>query len=256
MFNKILPFTLALFFTAGAAASVKTVTVPQEMTVLTSDNSSSVLKIRSADKTEPTYIKASVFEVDESSIGTGKEILTPVEGELKKNGLVVQPEKFAMAPGGSSTVRLIYTGKEARQDRYFKIRFQPVLKYDLIGEAEKDEALDANLFFSITSTGFAVVPKKQPEYAHTVSSADFTTDITNVGDSLMLLQDCTVCVDSACISETEKRLTPGRTISLAGEPEVVADFKKENGKAPSGRWQCDLITPNGEDKMQVLQGKW
>ncbi|OAJ94698.1 hypothetical protein [Vibrio bivalvicida] len=213
-----------------ATANVMQVLVDSKLTILDSNknNSSSLIQVSNPDKETPRFVKIGVYYISPESIGTKKEELIEIKGRLKKDDLVVLPDKVAIPPNGRTNVRAIYTGSSVNEDRNYKIRFYPITEVEYSGIEDKNDS-EARLFFSISSTTFATVVKSDPDYKLETNE----NTITNNGDSIVLLQSCNICIGSECQVFTEFRLPPKRQIDFSS-------MAKGTGKLT---WQCDLVEP-------------
>ncbi|PSU00005.1 hypothetical protein C9J03_25295 [Photobacterium gaetbulicola] len=238
-FSRLL-LAFIVFFSVPAPASVMQVSVPSKVTILDSNSkdSSSLIQVSNPDKDTPRFVKIGVYYIDPDSIGTGKEKLIEIKGKLKKDNLIVLPEKIAIPPNGRTNVRAIYTGKELDADRNYKIRFYPITEIEYTGTESKEEK-KATLFFSISSTTFATVVKSNPAYQLDVDGGR----LTNNGDSITLLQNCNICRENDCKVFTEFRLPPKRQL----------DFNSIINGDSKLTWQCDLVEPGAGKRVITSQ---
>ncbi|MEH6534095.1 MAG: hypothetical protein V7735_22555 [Photobacterium frigidiphilum] len=230
----LLPFII--FFSVPTPASVTQVSVPNKVTILDSNSkdSSSLIQISNPDKNTPRFVKVGVYYIAPESIGTGNEKLIEIKGKLKKDDLIVLPDKIAIPPNGRTNVRAIYTGKDLDTDRNYKIRFYPITEVEYSGVENKDEK-KAALFFSISSTTFATVVKSNPAYQLDIDGSK----VTNKGDSITLMQNCNICRGSDCKVFTEFRLPPKRQLDFSS---II------NGESKL-TWQCDLVEPGAGKRV-------
>ncbi|WEM44708.1 hypothetical protein PTW35_25995 (plasmid) [Photobacterium sp. DA100] len=238
-FSRLL-LAFSIFFSVPSIANVMQVSVPNKVTTLDSNSkdSSSLIQVSNPDKENPRFVKVGVYYISPESIGTGNEKLIEIKGKLKKDDLIVLPDKIAIPPGGRTNVRAIYTGKALDADRNYKIRFYPVTEVEYTGAENKDEK-KAALFFSISSTTFATVVKSNPTYQLDIDGSK----VTNSGDSITLLQSCNICRGNDCKVFTEFRLPPKRQL----------DFSSMINGESKLSWQCDLVEPRVGKKVITSQ---
>lgn len=219
---------VTILFSSKVFADAVQVSVTSSVKVLNSEvgRKTSLLKVLNPDEKNPMFVKIKVYHVESDSIGTGEEKLTEIKGKLKENDLIILPDKIAIPPNGKTNVRMIYTGDSLDEDRNYKVRFYPVTRFEYDGSNEQGST---SLFFSLSSTSFATVIKKDPNYNVKIDG----DIISNNSDSLVLLNQCNVCNGKSCELYTEFRLPPQRTI----------DFRSllKTGKVSS--WQCSLNEP-------------
>ncbi|MGF1704170.1 hypothetical protein L4D09_28180 [Photobacterium makurazakiensis] len=229
LLRTLLPFII--IFSVPTSASVMQISVPNKVSILKSDgsSSSSLIQVTNTDKNSPRFVKVSVYYIEPDSIGTGNEKLIEIDGKLKNDNLIVLPEKMAIPPNGRTNVRAIYSGKVLDEDRNYKIRFYPITEVEYTGDESNDEN-KAALFFSISSTSFATVIKSNPMYQLDINN----TKLTNSGDSITLLQNCNICRGNDCKVYTEFRLPPKRSIDLKSM--IKGDSKLT--------WECNLLEPS------------
>lgn len=208
---------LLLLFLRTASAESNQVSVPQTTAILSKEVNSQVIKVKNYQESV-AYVQANVYEVLIDS--EGKESYIKIEKEKKDNGVIALPEKFIISPKGSSNVRLLYTGDNLEnKDRYFKIRFTPIVKAQYFSKQNKK--IDSHVFVSITSTTFAVVPKSNPNPNVQWTKIKNGLKVKNIGDSIALLQSCKICVKLNCSSESEKRLIKNREIEFKLNDEQI-----------------------------------
>ncbi|WP_146157113.1 hypothetical protein [Photobacterium rosenbergii] len=216
------------------------VSVPNKVMTIDSNSkdSSTLIQISNPDKESPKFVKVGVYYISPKTIGTGHEELIEISGKLKKDELIVLPNKIAIPPGGRTNVRAIYTGKAIKADKNYKIRFYPVTEVEYTGIENKDEK-KATLFFSMSSTTFVTVVKSNPTYQLDIEGSK----VTNSGDSITLLQSCNICRGNDCKVFTEFRLPPKRQL----------DFSLMNKGKSQLSWQCDLVEPGIGKKVITSQ---
>lgn len=200
-----------LMFSFNVFTAVSQVRVPQTTAMLGVDKVSDIIQIRNS-YAGVAYVQATVVEVfiDEN----GLESHHTITGADKADAIVALPEKFIISPKGSSSVRLLYTGKTApTEDRYFKIRFTPIIKSEFYSDADQT-GVESSVFISITTTTFAAVIKGEPKPELDIKTGDNQATVTNVGDSMILLNDCKVCVGSVCEISSQKRLINNRSVTF------------------------------------------
>lgn len=219
-----------VFFSISTSANVMQVSVTNKVAILDSNSkdSSSLIQVSNPDKNNPRFVKVGVYYISPETIGTGNEKHIAIKGKLKKDDLIVLPDKIAIPPGGRTNVRAIYTGKALNSDRNYKIRFYPVTEVEYSGVEENSET-KASLFFSLSSTTFATVIKSSPTYQLDIDG----NKVTNNGDSMSLLQNCNICRENDCKVYTELRLPPKRQL----------DFNSVINEEGKLTWQCDLVEP-------------
>jgi hypothetical protein len=206
------------------------VSVSNKLTTLDSsvNNSSKIISVANPSKELPVFVRVGIYQIESESIGTEKEELLEIKGDLKKDSLIALPNKIAIPPNGRANVRLIYTGKPINKDANFKVRFYPVSEVEY-KNGVSGESTAASVFFSISSTSYVSVIKSNPNYRVLVKNGI----VSNEGDSIAELSNCKICNDGSCELYSGFRLPPGRTINFT-------NFS-ENEREVS--WRCDLNEP-------------
>ncbi len=222
----------SIFFSKLVLASANQVSIPQTTAILTVSNPSEVIQIRNKQESV-AYVQARVVEV---FIGPdGKERFETIDKDKKANGVVAIPEKFIVAPLGSSSVRLLFTGgTHSTSDRFFKVRFTPIIKSKYYGDSSSTD-INSTIFVSITGSTFAVVPKMSPAPKITKTDKPNGIELTNSGDSIVLLNNCKLCIGSICELSSQKRLISERTVLFSMNNTQV-------GLSKNGQLSCETLS--------------
>ncbi|MPY24358.1 hypothetical protein [Shewanella sp. YLB-07] len=221
----------SIFFSKLVLASANQVSIPQTTAILTVSNPSEVIQIRNKQESV-AYVQAQVVEVFIAP--DGKERFETIDKDKKANGVVAIPEKFIVAPLGSSSVRLLFTGdSHSTSDRFFKIRFTPIIKSKYYGDSSTD--INSTIFVSITGSTFAVVPKVSPAPQITKADKPNAIELTNSGDSIVLLNNCKLCIGSICELSSQKRLISKRTVLFSMNNTQV-------GLSKNGQFSCETLS--------------
>ncbi|MEZ8863321.1 hypothetical protein AB4371_22090 [Vibrio sp. 10N.261.51.A3] len=200
---------LASLISLAASAASNRVEADQELLILKGNKRSDLIKL-SNPVDDIAYVETHVVEVtfDEN----GNEQLELVEGEGKKDSIIVIPEKGLVPPKSSVQFRVVKTAESVVKDRYFKVRFVPVTNKKLESPNSKDK-VNSGIFISIATSGFVAISNEdsQPDIISTVDNGILT--LKNNGNGVGTLTNCTLCSeeeDLDCKIFNDIRMIPNR----------------------------------------------
>ncbi|MBA1205380.1 molecular chaperone [Pseudomonas capeferrum] len=183
------------------------------------------------------FVKVSVAEL----VYDDKDVAREVSLEalpLERRGLVVSPARLIVPARGLQSVRLLYRGERERE-RYFRVRFIPVLPEVDDGFAVDQTQADAyrdslkagvNLLAGYGSLLF--VRPAQTRYQTRAVGDNGKLTVMNEGNSTVALDHFRVCqaASEQCGPATKHHLLPGRTRQFEGEPGQMFEFELQEGE--------------------------
>jgi Mat/Ecp fimbriae periplasmic chaperone len=185
------------------------------------------------------FVKVEIEEILYAADGSNKEVPLSLDGSsITRNGLIASPARLIIPSQGSQSARLVFMG-ERSQERYFRVRFLPVVpeKEDqfAISSAERQdykETLSAGLNLM---TGFGtvfVVPPKDGRYDTRLDNRAQEYEVRNAGNSLVILdelKDCASKDERECLPATLTHIRPGQSYTLNKQAGRMYSFKLIEG---------------------------
>lgn len=225
--SKLLSLIIVSWATLLLAAPVRAasnkVDVQQDLVILDDATRTGLLRVSNTSN-EIAYLDTHVVEVTYDD--NDKEILTLVEGAQKKNGVIVIPDKGIVPPKTSVMYRVLYTGDTIVGDRYFKVRFVPVISHEPNKKNIGLSEIKSGVFISLASSGYVAV--KSNDGKPLLNSRWIPgkgVEIKNVGTSIGLLNNCQLCDSNGinCMTTNQLRVRPNtsKMISVESVESVV-----------------------------------
>ncbi len=182
------------------------------------------------------FVKITTAELVYDEHGKARE-LSHQALPLDQRGLVVSPARLIVPARGLQAVRFLYRGTRT-QERYFRVRFIPVLP-----EVDDGFAMDqrqADAYRDSLKAGVTVlagygsilfVRPAEPYYATRTHTQAGTLTVTNEGNSTVVLDHFRVCkaADEQCGPATKHHVLPGRSRQMQGKPGEVFQFELQEG---------------------------
>ncbi|MDD2046436.1 molecular chaperone [Pseudomonas putida] len=183
------------------------------------------------------FVKISVAELVYDEHGKAREI--GLESlPLEERGLVVSPARLIVPARGLQSVRLLYRGERERE-RYFRVRFIPVLPEAndgfAVDEAQADayrESLKAGVSLLAGYGSLLFVRPADTRYATSTQGEGGKLTVVNHGNSTVVLDHLRVCqaANEQCDPATKQHLLPGRTRQFEGGQGRVFQFELQEGE--------------------------
>ncbi|MCG8295002.1 molecular chaperone [Pseudomonas entomophila] len=190
------------------------------------------------------FVKITVAELVYDADGNAREVDT--DGlPLEQRGLVASPARLIVPAQGMQAVRLLYRGPR-EQERYFRLRFVPVLPEAGDGfavdaqEAERyRDSLKAGVNLLAGYGSLLFVRPAQARYETPIQRRAGQLEVTNQGNATVVLDHFRQCrtAGEACEQATKHHLLPGRSRQFTGDADKVHQFELHEG----GRKQHKVV---------------
>lgn len=214
---------VATFFVPASAAPI--IGIGSMYDVLTPNIQSMTKRIyNTGDST--AFVRVEILEIHPGNKKGCEEVSQrELSGSmLERDRLIVTPQRLIIPPGGFQAVRILWPG-ERNNERYFRVRFTPVMP-----EADDSFGLDKDAASEYRKntlhaglnvlTGYGTVLIVQPEKPlfNTVindAGADFVT-VKNNGDTTVSLDNIRQCktANTDCGAVTREFILPGKKQAL------------------------------------------
>lgn len=203
---------------------------------LDGDRSTLLKRVRnSGDST--AFVKVSVAELVYDGAGVAHEIDT--DGlALEQRGLVASPARLIVPAHGMQAVRLLYRGPRD-QERYFRLRFMPVLPelgdgfaVDEQEAAQYRDGLRAGVNLLAGYGSLLFVRPAQARFNTPVRRENGQLTVVNEGNSTVVLDHFRQCLMAGeqCEPATKHHLLPGRSRQFEGHSQKVHQFELHEGR--------------------------
>jgi P pilus assembly chaperone PapD len=234
MFKTLL--SIALLSASSVASAVPQISIGSMYEFIEADKSTLLKRIRNnGDQT--AYIRTEVSEIIYQ--GDGKKI----ERKLNANevargnidGLVFTPSRIIIPAKAMQSGRLVFAGKR-NQERYFRVRFTPVLPKDQYEFNQSKQDYDAyrqklNAGINIL-TGFGAMVIVRPEnarYNTQIDRAGQVVSFKNNGNSTVFIDGIKECINKKCAPENSVFLLPGKTHQIHQKANHSLQFILQEG---------------------------
>ncbi|MFF7108003.1 molecular chaperone [Pseudomonas sichuanensis] len=227
---------LALLLTPLATQAGPELNVGGLYDYMDGDKSTLLKRVRNGGDTT-AFVKVSVAELVYDSAGVAREV--DQEGlPLELRGLVVSPARLIVPARGMQAVRLLYRG-ERDKERYFRLRFMPVLPEHDDGFRVSDE--DAEQYRNNLKAGVNVlagygtllfVRPGETRYDTPVHGEGGAVRVSNQGNATVVLDHLRHCTADGrdCAPATKHHLLPGRVRILEAQPGRHYRFELHEGE--------------------------
>ncbi|HDS1736975.1 MULTISPECIES: molecular chaperone [Pseudomonas] len=233
---KILPLSLlALLLSPLSVSAAPELNVGALYDYLDSGKSTLLKRIRNGGDTT-AFVKVSVAELIYDADGVAREVDT--DGlPLEQRGLVASPARLIVPANGMQAVRLLYRGSRD-QERYFRLRFVPVLPElgdgFAVDQQEAEQYRDSlkvgvNLLAGYGSLLF--VRPAEVSFKTPIQRQNGQLTVSNQGNSTVVLDHFRQCqaADRECEPATKHHLLPGRSRQFDGQAQKVHQFELHEG---------------------------
>ena len=223
-----LPFALQ----AGPQINVGTV-----YDYLDGDKSTYLKRVfNSGDST--AFVKVNILEILYDADGTSREIEVRSQADMSsRDGLMASPARLIVPANGMQGTRLLMMG-ERDQERYFRVRFIPVVpekEDEFAVSAEEREQYKNTLSAGVNvMTGFGTVffvRPKNSRFDSVIEDAPTTYRVRNNGNTTIRLDKLTQCSANRqdCDKPVLVHLLPGKTTVLQRKPNHQYLFELQEG---------------------------
>lgn len=237
--------TMLMAFLIGALAPVAhaagpSINVGPIYDYLDGDKSTYLKRIYNGGEST-AFVKVTILEMHYKADGTHEETtVAPMDGSGDREGLIASPARLIIPAQGMQSIRLIFRG-EREQERYFRVRFVPVIptKDDAFAVEETErEAYQRSLSAGVqVMTGYGTAFFVRP--ATTVFATrldDSLTDyrITNAGNSTIVLDElksCSAASPHECEPAKKSHIRPGGSFTLEKVQGRIHRFELIEGSA-------------------------
>lgn len=182
------------------------------------------------------FVKVSVIELVYDQNGNAREVdLDDVP--LAERSLVVSPARLIIPAHGLQAIRLLYRGQRD-QERYFRLRFVPVLPEQ--GDGFALSAAEAKAYGDTLKAGVQLlagygtllfVQPHRPRFETPIVRQDGRLLISNRGNATVVLDHLRHCEPAGleCATPTKMHLLPGRSRELPPRSGRLYRFQLQEG---------------------------
>ncbi|WP_095132291.1 pilus assembly protein [Pseudomonas sp. Irchel s3h14] len=187
------------------------------------------------------FVKVNILEIVYDADGTSREIPLTAQVEMAaRNGLMASPARLIVPANGMQGTRLVYMGERDRE-RYFRVRFVPVVpekEDEFAVSSDERDAYKKGLSAGVNvlagyGTIFFVRPE-QTRFDSTIDDGPGQYRIRNQGNSVVVIdefRDCSAKNESDCQPTTKHHILPGRTFEFDKQSGREYRFTMIEGKA-------------------------
>lgn len=227
------------FFSASASPLIG---IGSMYDVLTPGTQSMTKRIyNSGDST--AFVRVDILEIDPSARRAEQELPQKENkgNKLEKDRLIVTPLRLIIPPAGFQSVRMLWPG-ERNQERYFRIRFTPVLPVANDGfgldkeavEKYKKESLHAGVNVLTGYGSLLIVQPDKPRFDTEITEKNKNhISVKNKGNATISLDEVRYCKsgNTDCGEVTREFLLPGRSHTLTKKAGYKVNFTLIEGKS-------------------------
>lgn len=187
------------------------------------------------------FVQVNILEILYDAQGSATEVpLNSQADGSARSGLTVSPARMIVPANGVQGTRLLYMG-ERDQERYFRVRFMPVVPKEEDGFTVSQEEREDNK--KVLSSGGAVlagyssvffVRPKVTRFDSVIQDGPVNYEIRNNGNSVVLIdefKDCAASNELDCQPTTKRHILPGRHFQFEKHPGRVYRFTLIEGEA-------------------------
>ncbi len=224
---------LALF--AGVVQAAPQINVGGLYDYLDGGSSTLLKRVRNVGDTT-AFVKVSVVELVYDGRGQVREV-SHDELPVGERPLIASPARLIVPANGMQAVRLLYRG-EREQERYFRLRFVPVLPEHGDGFAISDEEarsyeaeLKAGVNILAGYGSLLFIRPQQTRFATEISERDGQFSVLNNGSATVVLDHFNDCdrAGSQCAVATKHHIRPGLARPFSRAPGRVYRFELIEG---------------------------
>lgn len=232
---KTLMFGLFLFLLADGAQAGPQINVGGLYDYLDSGSGTLLKRVRNLGDTT-AFVKVSVVELVHDGQGAPREV-SHEHLPVGERPLIASPARLIVPAGGMQAVRLLYRG-EREKERYFRLRFVPVLPEHgdgfAISEQEArryEQELKAGVNILAGYGSLLFVRPQQTLYDTGISELDREFRVVNQGSATVVLDHFNDCDSGGkqCSVATKHHIRPGVTRLFVRTPGRVHRFELIEG---------------------------
>ncbi len=171
------------------------------------------LVLINSDDTQTLYVQVEPFYVSQPG-ETGQELIALTAEDNR--GLLVSPNRLAIAPGGRSLVRILNLNEDSAVERIYRVNFTPVTPPVEL-EAADDNAVRSALDVVVAYQVLIMMRPENPNPVHAIARLGAAAKFTNDGNTNYLLTDGSQCNPSdieQCQTLPDRRMYPGNQWAL------------------------------------------
>ena len=185
------------------------------------------------------FVRISILEVLYKPDGTAEEVPLKTQGNAAmRDGLIASPARLIIPASGTQGTRLLFKGERGKE-RYFRVRFVPVVPEKEDEFSLSSEQTDA--YKKTLSAGVSVLAGYGTFFVVRPENARFDTRITdtaqqyslqNDGNTVVVvdeLKNCSIKDPQECEPVSKNHILPGRTFRLPKQPGRHYRFKLIEG---------------------------
>jgi hypothetical protein len=166
------------------------------------------------------FVRVETAEIRYDEQGMAREVA--LTGDTRD--LIASPSRLIIPPGSSRDLRLVFRGARA-QERYFRLRFVPVVPHgdDPFGQPEQAQhdylkAIEASVGVLKAVGGIVLISPKPSMFATLVQQQGASLSVSNNGNTTIVLEDLTPCQANAlCPQGRTVHIRPGKVFTYEGE---------------------------------------
>jgi hypothetical protein len=185
------------------------------------------------------FVRVDIEEILYAADGSDKEVPLSLDvSSVTRNGLIASPARLIIPASGSQNTRLIFMG-ERSQERYFRVRFLPVVpeqedQFAINSEERKEykESLSAGLNLMTGFGSVFVVNPKGSRYDTRLDDRAQEYTVRNAGNALVILDEFTDCAsknNSDCLEPSKIHVRPGQSHTFSKQAGRIYKFKLIEG---------------------------
>lgn len=178
------------------------------------------------------FVRVETAEIRYDERGETREVaLTGSEREL-----IASPSRMIIPPGSSRDVRVVFRGSRA-QERYFRLRFVPVVPHgdDPFGQPEQAqhdylEAIKASVGVLKAVGGVVLISPEPSVFETRIQQQGASLSVRNNGNTTVVLEDLTPCqANAVCPQGRTVHIRPGKVFTYEGEQGQGLNFTLVEG---------------------------
>jgi P pilus assembly chaperone PapD len=187
------------------------------------------------------FVKVNILEILYDGDGTSREVPVRTQADASaRDGLMASPARLIVPAGGMQGTRLLYMG-ERETERYFRVRFVPVVpekedEFAVSSEEREDYKKTLSAGVNVMAgfgTVFFVRPKNS-RFDSVIEDAAATFQLRNNGNTVVVIDEfrnCAVKDENDCEATTKHHILAGKTFQFDKKAGREYRFKLIEGQA-------------------------
>ncbi len=187
--------------------------VSRSIVEMTNGETRTDIVLINSDESETLYVQVEPFYV--SRPGESAQELIALGAEDNK-GLLVSPNRLAIAPSGRSLVRILNLNEDSAMERIYRVNFTPVTPPVEL-QAADDNAVRSALDVVVAYQVLIIMRPEMPEPVHAITRRGTIAEFHNAGNTNYLLTDGSQCNPGdieQCQTLPDRRMYPGNHWTL------------------------------------------